>query len=56
MHASCLARLRRRPTQHARPAADLRFELTARRSDGAALRRGIYLRDPSDARQPLTFK
>ncbi|PRW39066.1 Tripeptidyl-peptidase 2 isoform A [Chlorella sorokiniana] len=35
--------------------ADLRFEVTARRSDGSSSRRGIYLRDPQGAKQPLTF-
>ena len=38
------------------PPADLRFEVSVRRSDGAAKRRGIYLRDPADTRQPLTFQ
>ena len=38
------------------PPADVRFEVTARRSDGSASRRGIYLRDPQDAKQPLTFQ
>lgn len=36
--------------------ADLRFEVSARRSDSSAARRGIYLREPEDARQPLTFQ
>lgn len=36
--------------------ADLRFELTTHRSDGSASGHGIYLRDPADARQPLTFR
>ena len=36
--------------------ADLRFEVTARRSDSSATRRGIYLRDPQDARHPMTFQ
>jgi len=36
--------------------ADLRFEVTARRSNGSSAKRGIYLRDPWDAAQPLTFQ
>jgi hypothetical protein len=36
--------------------ADLRLEVTARRSDSSATRRGIYLRDPQDARHPMTFQ
>jgi hypothetical protein len=36
-------------------AADLRLEVSVRRSDSAASKRGIYLRDPEDARHPLTF-
>jgi hypothetical protein len=35
--------------------ADLRFEVAARRSDSACTCRGIYLRDPQEARTPLTF-
>lgn len=35
--------------------ADLRFEVTARRSDSSATKRGIYLRQPDDTRHPLTF-
>jgi hypothetical protein len=36
--------------------ADLRFEVAARRSDSACTCRGIYLRDPQEARTPLTFQ
>jgi hypothetical protein len=44
------------PTRASIKSVDLRFEVTARRSDGGASKRGIYLRDPSDASQPLTFQ
>ena len=38
------------------PGADLRFEVTARRSDSSAGKRGIYLRDPQDSKQAMTFQ
>lgn len=36
--------------------ADLRFDVRARRSDGGAPRRGIYLRNPQDAKKALVFQ
>ena len=37
-------------------APDVRYDVTPRRADSAVTQRGVYLREPQDARLPITVQ